>query len=75
MKYGDFRKVSEEARNAIRKRAIKLIESGMKKSEVAALFGVKNGTITDWVKNYKPEFDYKFHSDRLDHEVEPKVNT
>lgn len=55
MKREDFRTVSEDARYTIRKRAIELIKSGKKKSEVAAFFGVKNGTITDWVQKYEAE--------------------
>jgi transposase len=53
MEREDFRTIAEASRFTIRKRAIKLINAGKKKSEVAALFGVKNGTITDWVKSYK----------------------
>lgn len=58
MEKEDFRTISEATRITIRKRAIKLINTGMQKSEVATLFGVKNGTISAWVKNYK-EFGYK----------------
>jgi transposase len=53
MEKEDFRTVSEATRCIIRKRAIKLINGGKKKCEVAVLFGVKNGTVTDWVKSYK----------------------
>jgi len=53
MEREDFRTIAEPTRYAIRKRAIRLINNGKKKSEVAKIFGVKNGTITEWVKNYK----------------------
>ncbi len=53
MEKEDFRTVKESSRQTIRKRAIKLINNGKKKGEVAILFGVKAGTISDWVKNYK----------------------
>jgi len=53
MEKEDFRTVTEQARVVIRKKAILLILSGKKKKEVAVLFGVKNGTITDWFKSYK----------------------
>ncbi|MDT8416487.1 MAG: helix-turn-helix domain-containing protein, partial [Lutibacter sp.] len=53
MEKEDFRTVTEQARVVIRKKAIQLILSGNKKKDVAALFGVKNGTVTDWFKNYK----------------------
>ena len=58
MEKQDFRTVDEFTRYNMRKRAIQLINGGKKKGEVALLFGVKNGTITDWVKKYK-EFGYK----------------
>lgn len=54
----DFRTIAETSRFTIRKRAIELINSGKKKNEVAKIFGVKNGTISEWVKNYK-EFGLK----------------
>lgn len=49
----DFRKLDENVRLAFRKQAIKLIESGKKKGEVAEIIGVKAGTISDWWKKYK----------------------
>lgn len=53
MEKEDFRTVTEQARVVIRRKAIKLILSGVKKKEVAQLFGVKSGTISDWYKSYK----------------------
>jgi transposase len=53
MEKQDFRTISEDARLVIRENAIRLIESGKKKKEVAQIFGVKPGTITDWVKKHK----------------------
>lgn len=49
----DFRSVDSSTRNAIRKRAIKMISSGMQKKKVAELFCVNQNTITNWVKSYK----------------------
>jgi len=51
----DFRTITEEARIVIRKQAIKQIQSGVKKKEVAQLYGVKQGTISVWVKKHKNE--------------------
>lgn len=48
----DFRTVDESSRYTLRKRAIRLIESGKKKKDVAELFGVKAGTISEWWKLY-----------------------
>lgn len=49
----DFRKLPEEERIVVRRTAIRLINKRQKKKEVAALFGVKAGTISAWVKKYK----------------------
>lgn len=51
----DFRKLSSEDRLAYRKRAISLIEAGKKKKEVAAIFGVRPNTVSEWMKSYKLE--------------------
>ncbi len=51
----DFRKLSSEERLAYRKRAISLIKSGKKKKEVAAIFGVRPNTVSDWMKSYKSD--------------------
>lgn len=54
MEKEDFRRVSEETRLNIRKKAIRLVLSKKyKKSEIAEMFGVRSGTITEWVKGYK----------------------
>src|SRR5690554_1414808 len=53
MEKQDFRKLDESTRYAFRKQAIKLINSGHKKSEVAGIIGVKPGTISEWWKLYK----------------------
>ncbi len=53
MEKTDFRKMPESERLAFRKRAIKLIESGRKKSEVAAIIGVRPATITEWCKGFE----------------------
>lgn len=49
----DFRSVDSTARTAIRKRAIRLISTGMQKKKVAELFCVNQNTITNWVKKHK----------------------
>jgi transposase len=53
MEKEDFRTITEEAREVIRRKAMQLILSGMKKKDVALMFGVKSGTISEWVKLYK----------------------
>ena len=58
MEREDFRTIAESSRCTIRKRAIRLINSGKKKNEVAKIFGVKNGTISEWVKKHN-EFGLK----------------
>jgi len=49
----DFRKLSSEQRYGYRKRAMILLRSGKKKKEVAAIFGVRPNTVSDWIKSYK----------------------
>jgi transposase len=48
----DFRTLPENARLVLRKRAISLIKSGKPKGEVAAIVGVKAGTVSAWWKDY-----------------------
>jgi transposase len=53
MKKEDFRTISEDARFIIRKKAIRLINSGIKKIVVAQSLEVRPTTISSWVKLYK----------------------
>ena len=49
----DFRKLSDQERYVIRKRAVKLIESGKKQVFIAELFGVRTATVSEWIKSYR----------------------
>lgn len=51
----DFRRLPEHERIIIRKTAIKLISTNKKKKDVAALFGVKPGTLSEWIKKHKEQ--------------------
>lgn len=51
----DFRSVDSTSREEIRKRAIRQINSGSKKKDVAIMYGVNQNTITNWVKKYTLE--------------------
>ena len=53
MKKIDFRTIDEKSRYHIRVRAIRMVEKGIKKQEIAAIFGVRNATITLWVHLYE----------------------
>jgi len=55
MKDIDFRSVDSTSREEIRKRAIRQINSGAKKKDVAIMYGVNQNTITNWVKKYSSE--------------------
>lgn len=55
MKTLDFRSVDSKTRNIIRKRALKTLSTGVKKKEVALLYGVNPNTITNWVKRHKSD--------------------
>lgn len=52
MKELDFRSVDSATRKEIRKRAIKQINLGKRKKDVAIMYGVNQNTITNWVKKY-----------------------
>ncbi|WP_103865846.1 IS630 family transposase, partial [Aquimarina sp. I32.4] len=52
MKEMDFRSVDSATRKEIRKRAIKQINLGKRKKDVAIMYGVNQNTITNWVKKY-----------------------
>lgn len=49
----DFRKLTSEERYIYRKRALSLIKSGERKKDVAMIFGVRQNTVSSWVKAYK----------------------
>lgn len=51
----DFRSVDPQARKEIRKRAIKQIQAGVRKKDVAIMFGVNQNTVTNWVKKYEED--------------------
>lgn len=53
MEKEDFRKIKDEVRDPLRKRAIFMIKKGVKKKDVAAIMGVHVNTITNWAKNYR----------------------
>jgi len=51
----DFRKLSNQERFTIRKRAIVLYKSGKTQVSIAELFGVRIATVSEWVKSYKSQ--------------------
>lgn len=53
MEKEDFRTVNDAIRSSYRKKAIALIKKGVKKGEVADLFGVNKNTVSNWWKNYE----------------------
>ena len=53
MEKEDFRTLKDEVRDPLRRRAINMINKGVKKKEVAMFFGVHVNTITNWVKSYR----------------------
>ena len=48
----DLRSASKEAKQEIRKRAIRLIKRGMSKAEVSRLLGVNRNSVNTWHKKY-----------------------
>ncbi|MCK5815270.1 MAG: IS630 family transposase [Flavobacteriaceae bacterium] len=53
MKKMDFRKLSSVERLAFRKRGLSLIKSGKRQKEVAIILGVREATVSDWVKQHR----------------------
>ena len=51
----DFRTVDSATRYEIRKRAIKQLKAGIKKKDIASLYGVNPNTVTNWLKRYKQD--------------------
>jgi transposase len=51
----DFRKIKDEVRDPLRKQALKMIQKGIKKKDVAVIMGVHVNTITNWVKKHRIE--------------------
>lgn len=52
MEKTDFRSLSAEERHSSRKAAIRMLNTGMKKKEIAKAFGVAPNTVTNWCKRY-----------------------
>ncbi len=51
----DFRKLSSAERYVFRKRGLSLIKSGKKQKEVAKILGIREATVSDWVKQYREQ--------------------
>ena len=51
----DLRKASKESKEAIRIRAIRMHEQGLKQNKIAILLGVHKNSIYQWVKLYKEQ--------------------
>lgn len=59
MEKEDFRTLDDSIRISYRKRAIALIKKGVKKGEIAILFGVNKNTVSNWVKHYNTTGGFK----------------
>ena len=49
----DFRKLTSAERYQFRKRGVALHKEGKKQKEIALLFGVREATVSDWIKSYR----------------------
>lgn len=59
MEKEDFRTMDDAIRSSYRKRAIGLIKKGVKKGDIAVLFGVNKNTVSNWVKQYAETGSFK----------------
>jgi len=55
MKTKDFRSLSPQAQEDLRRKAVKAVLSGRTRQEVAKLFGVTRQSVGDWVRRYRQE--------------------
>jgi len=55
MKKDDLRSASDQEKEAIRKRAIRMISKGVTKTRVAELLNVNRNSVNTWHKNYKEQ--------------------
>lgn len=53
MEKQDFRKLKDQERFILRKRAISLLKGGKNQKEISEIFGVRTNTVSSWVKSYK----------------------
>jgi len=60
MEKTDLRKVTSEVKEDLRKRAIRLLNTGKSQSEVAELFGIHVNTVNNWNLRYKKEGNQGF---------------
>lgn len=59
MEREDFRTLDDTIRSSYRKKAIGLIKKGVKKGEIAILFGVNKNTVSNWCKQYQATGSFK----------------
>jgi len=59
MEKEDFRTIDDTIRSSYRKKAIGLIKKGVKKGEIAILFGVNKNTVSNWCKQYRATGSFK----------------
>jgi len=55
MKLKDARSLTSQAQEALRKRAVQAVLSGMTMTRAAKVFGVARGTVSGWMKQYAVE--------------------
>lgn len=59
MEKEDFRTVDDSIRSSYRKKALSLIKKGVRKGEIAVMFGVNKNTVSNWVKHYNQTGGFK----------------
>lgn len=53
MKHKDFRALSTQAQEDLRRKAVKAVLAGRKQQETADLFGITRQSVGVWMKQYK----------------------
>lgn len=57
----DLRSATKDTKHDIRKRAIRLIEKGVNKAEIARLLGVNRNSVNTWHRKYKADGSQGLH--------------
>jgi transposase len=70
----DGRSLSAEAKEALRKRAVRAVLEGATHEEAATLFGVARGTVTRWMKQYDAQGEAGLAAKRIGRPPQPTLS-
>jgi transposase len=74
MKLKDARSLTPQAQEALRKRAVRAVLSGMTTTRAANVFGVARGTVSGWMKQYAAEGERGLNRHRRGRPPAPRLS-